>query len=580
MRSPKRASPPPRKPGHLAHSGATATSAALPGSDQIPADGIGFSLPASRDFEALRANFRWQIPARYNMGVDVADRWAAADPDRPAVIEVRPDDTTEILTYGQLRERSNRLANALRARGIGPGDRVAVLLQQGVAVPVAHAAIYKLGAIALPLASLFGADALAYRLADAGAKALVTGHAGAAKVATIRDALPGLQTILSIHGPDGTTEGFWEAIAAASPAFTAVDTSADDPALMIYTSGTTGPAKGALHAHRVLLGHLPGIVFPHGLFPQAGDRFWTPADWAWAGGLLDCLLPSLRYGVPVVARKFDKFDPELAFRLLGQHGIRNAFIPPTALRMLRVVPRPRERFGIAMRSVMSAGEALGAETADWGREALGIPIDEAYGQTECNLVIGTCSALGIGKPGATGKPLPGHDVAVIRADGSRCEPGELGQIAVRRPNPVMFLRYWNNDEATARKFIGHWMTTGDQAIIDPDGYIAFVGRDDDVITSAGYRIGPGEIEDCLLRHPAVALAAAIGKPDELRTEIVKVFVVPKPGYEPSDALAADIQNFVREKLSAHEYPREIAFRPDLPMTTTGKVIRRLLRAEA
>ena len=514
------------------------------------------------------------------MGVDVADRWAAADPDRPAVIEVRPDDSTDILTFGQLRERSNRLANALRARGIGPGDRVAVLLQQGVAVPVAHVAIYKLGAIALPLASLFGADALAYRLSDAGAKALITGSAGAAKVATIRDRLPDLDTTLSIHGPDGAIEGFWEAIAAASPDFAPRDTGTDDPALMIYTSGTTGPPKGALHGHRVLLGHLPGIVFTHGLFPRPEDRFWTPADWAWAGGLLNCLLPSLRYGVPVVARKVEKFDPEQAFRLIADRGIRNAFIPPTALRMLRAVQRPRERFALEMRSVMSAGEALGAETAAWGQEAFGIPIDEAYGQTECNLVIGTCSALGIGKGGATGKPVPGHDVAIIRPDGTPCEPGEIGQIAVRRPNPVMFLRYWNNDEATERKFVGDWMTTGDQATVDQEGYISFVGRDDDVITSAGYRIGPGEIEDCLLRHPAVSLAAAVGRPDELRTEIVKVFVVAKAGYEPSEALASEIQSFVRERLSAHAYPREIVFRPDLPITTSGKIIRRILRAEA
>ena len=514
------------------------------------------------------------------MGVDVADRWAAADPDRPAIIEIRPDHSTDILTFGQLRERSNRLAKALHMRGIGRGDRVAVLLQQGVAVPIAHAAIYKLGAVALPLASLFGEDALAYRLTDAGAKALITGAAGLAKVAAIRNQLPALVTTLSIHGPDGPAEGFWDAIAAASPDFTPVDTGADDPALMIYTSGTTGPPRGALHAHRVLLGHLPGMTLPHGFFPEPGDRFWTPADWAWAGGLLNCLLPSLRHGVPVVARKFDKFDPELAFRLLADQGIRNAFIPPTALRMMRAAPHPPQRFDLNLRSVMSAGEALGIETAAWGREALGAPIDQAYGQTECNLVIGTCSALGIDKPGATGKPLPGHDVQIIRTDGSRCEPGELGQIAVRRPNPVMFLRYWNNDEATKRKFVGDWMTTGDQATVDAEGYISFVGRDDDVITSAGYRIGPAEIEDCLLRHPAVSLAAAVGKPDELRTEIVKVFVVPKPGYEPSDALASDIQSFVRERLSAHEYPREIAFRPDLPMTTTGKIIRRILRAEA
>ena len=542
-------------------------------------ENAGFSIPASRDFEAVSAGFRWAVPARYNMGVDVADRWAAAEPDRPAVIEVGPDGGVEILTHGALRERSNRLAHVLRTRGIGPGDRVAVLLQQGAAVPIAHAAIYKLGAIAVPLSALFGADALAYRLGDAGARALITGAAGAGKVVALRADLPALETVLSIHGPDGTVEGFDEALRAASPEFQAVDTAADDPALMIYTSGTTGPPKGALHAHRVLLGHLPGMVFPHGFFPQPGDRFWTPADWAWAGGLLDALLPSLRYGVPVIARKSDKFDPEAAFRLMADHGVRNTFMPPTALRMLRSVPRARERFDLSLRSVMSAGEALGAETAAWGRETFGVPMDEAYGQTECNLVVGTCSALGVMRPGATGKPLPGHHVAVIRPDGGLCEPGEVGEIAVARPDPVMFLGYWNNPAATQAKFVGDWMRTGDQATRDGDGFITFVGRDDDVITSSGYRIGPGEIEDSLLRHPAVALAAAVGKPDPLRTEIVKAFIVLREGYAESDALAADIQDFVRDRLSAHEYPREIAFRPSLPMTTTGKIIRRLLRAE-
>ena len=543
-------------------------------------DGQGFELPASRDYDALASGFRWRLPSRYNMGVDVADRWAAADPSRPAVIEARADGTRDILTYGDLSQRSNRLANALRARGVRPGDRVAILLKQGAAVPVAHCATYKLGAVALPLASVFGRDGLLYRLQDSGARVLVTGAEGLAKVVAIRAELPALETVLSIHGADGSVEGLEEAMAAASPDFAALSTTPDDPALMIYTSGTTGQPKGALHGHRVLLGHLPGIVLPHGFFPQGGDRFWTPADWAWAGGLLNCLLPSLRYGVPVVARKDDKFDPEAAFALMAKEGIRNAFIPPTALRMLRAVKEPRRRFGFDLRSVCSAGEALGEETAAWGREAFGLPIDEAYGQTECNLVIGTASRLGIDSPGTTGKPVPGHRVGIIRPDGSECAPGELGQIAVARPDPVMFLGYWNNPEATEAKFVGDWMITGDQATRDEDGYIAFVGRDDDVITSAGYRIGPVEIEDCLIRHPAVALAAAIGKPDALRTEIVKAFVVPKPGFAPSDALAADIQAFVRERLSAHEYPREIAFRAELPLTTTGKVIRRILRAEA
>jgi acetyl-CoA synthetase len=537
-------------------------------------------LPDIRDYDRLVAAFRWEIPERYNIGVDVCDRWAAAEPERPAILEVAPGGEVTATTYGALRECSNRLANVLRARGVGPGDRVAVLLPQGAAVPIAHIAVYKLGAVALPLAVLFGIDALAYRLADAGAKALITNGAGVAKLKEIGAALPDLAVVLSTDGPDGAVEGFAQALEGASPEFEPVDTGPDDPALMIYTSGTTGPAKGALHGHRVLLGHLPGVQMPHEFLPQPGDRLWTPADWAWAGGLLNILLPGLHFGVPVVARKTEKFDPEEAFRLMADMAVRNTFIPPTALRMLRAVPNPRGRFDLSLRTIGSGGEALGAETFAWGREALGLSINEFYGQTECNLVLASCAAIGVAKPGAIGRPVPGHIVGVIRDDGTPCEPGELGQIAVARPNPVMFLRYWNKPGATKAKFIHDWLITGDQGILDEDGYIQFVGRDDDVITSAGYRIGPGEIEDCLIRHPAVALAAAVGKPDPVRTEIVKAFVVLKAGMDASDALAADIKEFVRARLSAHEYPREIAFRPNLPLTTTGKVIRRLLREEA
>ena len=266
--------------------------------------------------------------------------------------------------------------------------------------------------------------------------------------------------------------------------------------------------------------------------------------------------------------------------MMARHQVRNAFIPPTALRMLRAVPNPRGRHDIALRSVGSGGEALGAETFEWGKAALGVEINEFYGQTECNLVVGACAGIGVVRPGAIGKAIPGHTVAVIDGNGRVCKPGELGQIAVKRPDPVMFLEYWGKPDATREKFIGDWMTTGDQGVIDEDGYFTFVGRDDDVITSAGYRIGPGEIEDCLIKHPAVALAAVIGKPDPVRTEIVKAFIVLKTGQPASTALADDIQSFVRKHLSAHEYPREIAFIDEMPMTTTGKVIRRLLRAKA
>jgi acetyl-CoA synthetase len=535
-------------------------------------------LPKARDYDALYRSFRWQVPAQYNIGVDVCDRWAEIAPERTAILDVRADGRVDEIGYGTLRADSNRLANVLAAYGIKRGDRVAILLPQSPAVVLSHVSVYKLGAIALPLAMLFGVDAIAYRLEDSGARALITNAQGLAKLADARAALESLDLVLSIDGAADGAEDFNALLARAASDFMPVATASDDPALMVYTSGTTGPPKGALHAHRVLLGHLPGIEFPHEFLPQPDDRFWTPADWAWAGGLLNVLLPGLHYGVPVVAHKFEKFDPEHAFALMARMEVRNAFIPPTALRMLRSVPAPER--GLRLRSVGSGGEALGAETYEWGKAALGVTINEFYGQTECNLVLASCAAIGVSRPGAIGKPVPGHRVAVIRPDGSPCAANELGQIAIARPDPVMFLEYWGKADATREKFIGDWMTTGDQGVTDADGYVRFVGRDDDVITSAGYRIGPSEIEDCLIRHPAVALAAAVGKPDPVRTEIVKAFIVLKSGHAPSDALAADIQSFVKTRLSAHEYPREIAFIEQMPMTTTGKVIRRLLRQQA
>jgi acetyl-CoA synthetase len=537
-------------------------------------------LPDARDYDELRRRFRWQIPARYNIGVDCCDRWAAREPQRTAILHLTGDGRSDVITYGWLRDTSNRLANVLAAHGVVRGDRVAILLPQAPEVAAAHIAIYKLGAIALPLAILFGVDALSYRLGNSGAKGIVTNAAGLAKLAEVRNELPGLDLVLSIDEEGDGAIGFHESLARASAEFTPVDTSPDDPAMMVYTSGTTGQPKGALHGHRVLLGHLPGIETHHEFLPQAGDRLWTPADWAWAGGLLNVLLPGLHYGVPVVARRFERFEPEEAYALMAAAGVRNAFIPPTALRMLRSAANPQGRHDLRLRTVGSGGEALGAETLDWGRESLGLTINEFYGQTECNLVLSACAAIGVLRPGAIGKPVPGHEVAVIRPDGSRAAVGEIGQVAVKRPDPVMFLEYWGRPDATREKFIGNWMTTGDEAVVDDDGYFQFIGREDDVITSAGYRIGPGEIEDCLIRHPAVALSAVVGKPDAIRTEIVKAFIVLKEGLAPSETLAADIQAFVKKRLSAHEYPREVAFIDAMPMTTTGKIIRRLLRQRA
>jgi acetyl-CoA synthetase len=534
-------------------------------------------LPDRRDYQGLRDAFRWHVPDRYNIAIDACDRWAAADPARLALTFEHTGGGVEHVSYGRLAELSNRFGNALAAHGVGRGDRVAVLLPQCLETVVTHLAVYKLGAIAVPLAALFGPDAVGYRLATAGARALVTDTRGLAKLAEVAEPLPGLDLIVSIDGADADAHGFADLVAAGSPHLSPEPTSPDDPALMIFTSGTTGNPKGALHGHRVLLGHIPGVQMFHEFTPRPGDRFWTPADWAWAGGLLNVLLPGLMLGVPVVGRRTERFDPEDAYRLMAKHGVANVFMPPTALRMLRAVPPPSDRHQLRLRTLGSGGEQLGAETYQWGREALGLTINEFYGQTECNLVLSSCAAIGVSRPGAIGRAVPGHEVAVIRADGTPCEVGEAGQIAVRRPDPVMFLEYWQKPQATADKFVGDFMITGDQAVCDEDGYIHFVGRDDDVITSCGYRIGPGEIEDCLLKHPAVALAAVVGKPDELRTEIVKAFVVLKPDVEANSSLAGNIQSFVKERLSAHEYPREVAFIDEMPMTTTGKIIRRLLR---
>ncbi len=532
--------------------------------------------PAS-DYETLTANFRWSLPEVYNMASAVSDGWAASAPERLAIRQVAADGSQEDWSHGALNRAANRFANVLTAKGVRPGDRVALLLPQIPQTAVAHLGAYKTGAVAVPLAALFGLDALRYRLADSGARVLVTDTAGLAKLAEIRDTLPGLDLVLSVDGPGDGAESFEGLLSRASDRFETLATSPDDPALMIYTSGTTGQPKGVLHGHRVLLGHLPGIELSQNFLGQDGDLLWTPADWAWAGGLLNALFPALSLGVPVVSYASRKFDPEFAFRLLEMQGIRNAFIPPTALKMLRAVESPAKRFRLNWRSVGSAGESLGRETYDWFASEFGFPVNEFYGQTECNAVLGSAAAIGVSRSGAIGKATPGHEVAIIDDDGNALPTETLGQIAIRRPDPVMFLKYWNKPEATEEKFIGDWMITGDQGVMDEDGFVHFIGRDDDIITSASYRIGPGEIEDCLIKHPAVALAAAVGKPDALRTEIVKAYVVLKEDAQADTALEDSIRSFVRERLSAHEYPREIAFVDALPMTTTGKVIRRKLR---
>jgi len=528
-----------------------------------------------QSFEQLRHAFRWRIPAHYNIGVDVCDKHV----DRPGATALYLENAAGRayqVSFAELKQRSDRLANALRGLGVSKGDRVAIILPQREETVLAHIATYKLGAVALPLSVLFGPDALRYRLGDSGARVVVSDAAHMEVINDIRGELPALEIILDCDG-GGAGRSFWESLNAGSDQFVAENTRSDDPALLIYTSGTTGPPKGALGAHRCLLGNMPGFELSQNFYPLQDDLMWTPADWAWTGGLLDGLLPALHHGVPVLGYAGGRFDPELACRLLGRYRVRNAFIPPTAMKMLMQVDDARRAHGIVLRSIMSAGEQVGGEVVRWAEEELGVGINEMWGQTEFNYLVGNCSAILPVRPGSMGKPYPGHNVEPVDASGNPMPDGAIGELAARRDDPVFFLGYWRNDRATREKFIGEYWGTGDLGYRDSDGYLWFVGRKDDVISSAGHRIGPGEIEDCLIKHEAVAHAAVVGSPDALRGEIVKAFIILAEGKTASESLAEDIRQSVKQRLASHEYPREIEFVDSLPMTTTGKVRRIELR---
>ena len=534
-------------------------------------------LPRAKTYDEVYHGFRWEIPELYNIGSDICDKWAHQR-YRMALVYENEKGRVEKYTFWDLKNLSNKLANGLIAHGVAKGDRIGILLPQCPETAIGHIATYKIGAVAIPLFTLFGTDALAYRLSNSEARAIITNAANLTKMQEIRDNLPQLKLVIVTDAEkQEQVLNFWDLIERGSPEFKAVQTKADDPALIIYTSGTTGPPKGAFHAHRTLLGHLPGVEFPHNFFPREDDFFWTPADWAWIGGLIDVLFPSWHHGVPVLAYRAKKFDPEEAFHLISKYGIRNAFMPPTALKLMRQVKDPKSRYNYSMRSIGSGGETLGEELLDWGKEVMGLTINEFYGQTEVNLVVGNCAECMQNIAGSMGKAVPGHVVQVVDESGNPLSAGTVGEVAIKRPDPVMFLEYWKNPEATTDKYIGDWCLTGDLAKKDEDGYFWFVGRKDDVITSAGYRIGPAEIEDCLLKHPAVGMAAVVGSPDEVRTEIVKAFIVPKSDVTKGPELETEIKNFVKKRLAAHEYPREIEFVKELPMTATGKIMRKELK---
>ncbi|OAH43515.1 hypothetical protein AYJ66_04465 [Dietzia cinnamea] len=563
-------------------------------------------------------DFRWEIPERFNIGAACTD---AHPPEAPAIVVDLGDAPPEITTFGQLGERARRLITFLRERGVGEGDRIAVMCAQSAETAVAHVAAYLMGAIAVPLSVKFGPEAALFRMGDSGAVAAVFDADCYARLAGELADLPELRTVLVTCAavPEatspvagamfaaGTAPAVDESaltvlpLAVAEKADLAVvtpDTGPDDPALLIYTSGTTGQPKGALHGHRVVLGHMPGVVraldgFPGGVAGQGGaagqraaagdsaaagestDVFWTPADWAWAGGLLDVLLPSLYSGVPVVASD-RRPTPENVEHILRRHGVTCSFLPPTILKMMRASDVDYSRTGL--RAAFSGGEALGEAVAEWAREALRVQVNEIYGQTECNLIVGTCHVEFDTPPGSMGRPTPGFDLELLDELGQPVGAGEVGEICVRLPSPNAFLRYWNAPEKTDEKTAGGVLHTGDLAKVDDDGNFWFSGRNDDLISSAGYRVGPGEIEDQILRHPAVEMVAVIGVPDELRGEAIVAYVVPAADADAGDELAREIQAFVKERLAFYQYPREVVFLDELPTTNTGKIRRAQLRA--
>ncbi len=555
------------------------------------------AAPVIDRYDEIHAAFRWVVPADFNIAEACCARWARATPQRVAIRWEHEDGRTAVHTYADLQRDANRLARALVRVGVGRGDRVAIVMPQRFETAVAHIALYQLGAVAMPLSMLFGPDALEYRLNHGEARVAIVDETGIANVRAARALCPGLETLLAVGGAEGQGDLDWSAaLDAEAPTFEAVATTADDAAVLIYTSGTTGPPKGALIPHRALIGNLSGFVASQNWFGfdpfDAGAAarptvFWSPADWAWAGGLIDSLWPTLYFGHEIVAYQ-GRFAPEKAFELLERYGVTHTFLFPTALKaMMKAVPQPRLRYRLQLAGIMSAGEAVGDAVFDYCRDRVGVTVNEMFGQTEINYVVGNCAPLWPARPGSMGRPYPGHRIAVIDDDGHECPRGTPGDVAVHRRDrhgdrdPIFFIGYWKNLPATEAKFTGNrddsWCRTGDTAVMDADGYLWYQGRSDDVFKAAGYRIGPSEIENCLVKHPAVANAAVVPKPDAERGALVKAYVVLASGHEASAALREELQRHVRGKLAPYEYPKEIEFIDALPMTTTGKVQRRLLR---
>jgi acetyl-CoA synthetase len=534
--------------------------------------------------EAAREAFAWEFPDGYNIAHDCLGKHEARD--RPALHQAYPDGRRETYSFRELDERSTQVAHGLAERGVGRGDRVAVVVPQKPANPLTHFACWKLGAVSLPLSVLFGPDALRYRLDDSGAAVVVADEQVLDAVTAVRDDCPDLEHVVAVDtaDPPADVESF-DALHADQPTeMDLAETDRETPATILYTSGSTGPPKGVLHGHGLWVGHCPAFYTYFERDVHDGT-FWTPADWAWIGALGDLVFPAWHYGRPVVGYPMEGFDAATAFDLLAEFDVTHAFLPPTAIRMMMSVDDPTDRYDLALRAICSGGEPLTPEILDWAQEGLaGVAVNELYGQTEANLLVANCGDWFPAQAGSMGKPVPGHEVAIVDGDtGERLGVDEVGSIAVARgDDPVVFQEYWNQPEKTAAASVTgpdgtEWHLTGDLGSRDADGYFWFKSREDDVIITSGYRVGPGEVESAILEHPDVEQVGVVGIADETRNQIIKAFVQPVDGVTGDDTLRGEIKDLVSDRLAKYEYPREIDFVDELPTTTTGKIQRRKLR---
>jgi len=535
------------------------------------------TVRGGKSFADLRAMHKWNIPADYNVAIDCLDRHTDLL-NKVALLYEDDEGHTARYTFAQMIEASNRFANALRGLGIGRGDVVAVHTPQRPETAIAHMAIYRIGAIALPISKLFGPDAIQYRLENSAAKAILMESETVGKMDAVdRTSLPNFRHII-VAGQIKGTLNFDDLMSKGAPTLSLEKSSAEDPLLLMYTSGTTGNPKGVLHVARYVLGH-NGIDYSYN-YLRDGDLYYSPADWAWAGGLLDGLLAIWPYGIPVLAyRSKARFDPDVTFRLLEKYGASVGLYPPTALKVLREIKNPREKYQqLKLRCIVSGAEPVSPQLAKWVDEELQVEFNQGFGQTEANYFIGTCSMVERARLEPLGKPYPGHQVEIISPEGEVLKAGATGEIAIRRDSPVVMREYWRNPNAMSEKFKGEWCMTGDLGHMDQEGYVYFQGRNDDVIKSSGYRIGPSEIEAKIMEHSCVASCAVIGVPDPQRGQAIKAFVKLLPGFSPSQDLIREIQVHVKTRLAAHEAPREFEFLEEFPSTVTGKIMRRELRA--